>query len=80
MSDRADDSDDELRPRTGPFVRAVWWLISVLAAILLLALVAIASTAILSPDAFVDSCHRTQLVTPLGCRPESMPRTASPSS
>lgn len=63
----AEESDDGFEPVSGPVVRGLWWLVSLLAAALVLAVVAIASTAILSPDAFVDSCHRPQLVTPLGC-------------
>ena len=61
--------DDDYRPESTRLTRGLWGVVAVLAAALLLAVVAIASTAILSPDAFVDSCHRPQLLTPLGCGP-----------
>lgn len=48
-------------------VRVIWWVVSILGAVMLLALVAVASTAVLSPDAFVDPCHRPQLLTPASC-------------
>ena len=65
------DQPDEYgpEPENGPLARGLWGAVAVIAALLLLAVVAIASTAILSPDAFVDSCHRPQLLTPLGCGP-----------
>lgn len=62
--------DDDVEGARRPLVRGLWWFVSLLAAVLLLAIVAIASTAILSPDAFLDTCSRPQLVTPLGCGPE----------
>lgn len=68
-----EEPDDDFEPVSGPFVRGLWWLVSLLAAALVLAVAAIASTAILSPDAFVDSCHRPQLVTPLGCDLQNPP-------
>lgn len=67
MTAAFEEPDGEFEPTSGPLVRGLWWLVSILAALLVLAVVAIASTALLSPDAFVDSCHRSQLVTPLGC-------------
>ena len=61
------DTDDTLAPPSGGWVRVVWWVVWVLAALMLLAGMAVASTAILSPDAFVDPCRRPQLLTPLSC-------------
>lgn len=72
MTDTSEEYTEAPEQRAGPLLRGLWWVISVLAAVLLLALVAVVSTAILSPDAFVDSCNRTQLVTPLGCEPDEV--------
>lgn len=65
------DSEEQRSPWGDRVLRGLWWVISLLAAIALLAVVAVASTAILSPDAFVDACNRPQLLTPLSCGSES---------
>lgn len=65
------DSEEQRSPRGDRALRAVWWVVSTLAAIVLLAVVAVASTAILSPDAFVNACNRPQLLTPLSCGGEA---------
>lgn len=75
MTDASEDLAETPERRGGRALRGVWWVISVLAAVLLLVLVAAASTAILSPDAFVDSCNRTQLVTPMGCESDTFVTT-----
>ena len=61
--------EDEYSDQPSLFARVLWWMVWVLAAILLLAFVTMASVAMLAPDALSGACVRTQLVRPEDCSP-----------
>lgn len=63
------DSDDEFDDEPSLLARVLWRLVWVLAALLVLALVTVASIAMLVPDALTGACVRTQLVRPEECSP-----------
>ena len=66
----ADDfwTDEEHAPEPASRLsRLAWGTVFVLAAVLVLAAITLASTALLSPDAWTGACKRTQLVRPEGC-------------
>ena len=47
--------------------RWLWGVVFTLGGLLLLAALTIASVAVITPDAFVDACHRPALVMPANC-------------
>ena len=65
----AETDEDEYSDQPSLFTRVLWWIVWLLAAILLLAFVTMASVAMLAPDALSGPCVRTQLVRPEDCSP-----------
>lgn len=63
------DTDDEFYDEPSLLTRLLWRVVWVIAALLVLAVVTIASIAMLVPDALTGACVRTQLVRPEQCSP-----------
>ena len=66
--DDLEELDDEfLDARPPVWTRLLWGAVFVLGGVLLLAILAIASVAVITPEYLREPCQRTELVTPAGC-------------
>ena len=63
--DELDDESVYLRPSV--WTRVLWGAVFTIGGALLLALLTLASVAVITPQFFRESCQRTELVTPAGC-------------
>ena len=62
-----DQHDDAAAAPRSRLDRWLWGAVFALGGLLLLAALTIASVAVITPDAFMDACHRPALVMPANC-------------